>query len=154
MSTKRAPKLRVAAEGLSAVVVDAAVTARAAAGAMAIEGTAEIVVAVVEAGRAAGNLVTNHFQALDAPFIRKGELSWLEDQALLFKNAKRNSLGKRSKKTKQQSAPSGTQRRTRRDLVTWTTTSTTVWLTTPMKKYFRRSMSRFSIPSYSKSHSS
>jgi hypothetical protein len=139
MSTKRVRRLRAAAgAGLSAVVAEADVAAmdRVAGAAMAATVETGVAMAVVEAVReAVGNHVTNHFQALDAPFIRKGELSWLEDQALLFKNAKRNSLGKRSRKTKQQSVPSGIQKKTRRGHVIWTTTSITVWLTTPMKKY-------------------
>jgi hypothetical protein len=139
MSTKRVRRQKAAAGAdLSAVVAEAdgAVTGRVAGAAMAATVETGAAMAVVEAVReAAGNHVTNQFQALDAPFIRKGELSWLEDQALLFKNAKRNSLGKRSKKTKQQSAPSGIRKKTRRGLVTWTTISITVWPTTPMKKY-------------------
>jgi hypothetical protein len=139
MSTKHVRRQRAAARADLSAVAEAgeAVTGSKVAGA-AMAATVETgaAMAVVEAVRgAAGNHVTNHFQALDAPFIRKGELSWLEDQALLFKNAKRNSLGKRSKKTKQQSAPSGIRKKTRRGLVTWTTISITVWPTTPMRKY-------------------
>jgi hypothetical protein len=141
MSTKHVRRQRAAARADLSAVAEAgeAVTGsrvRVAGAAMAATVETGAAMAVVEAVRgAAGNRVTNQFQALDAPFIRKGELSWLEDQALLFKNAKRNSLGKRSRKTKQQSAPSGIRKKTRRGLVTWTTISITVWPTTPMKKY-------------------
>jgi hypothetical protein len=131
----------VVAEAMAAVAVAAIVIAEivAAVGMAAAE--------VVHA--AAGNLVTNQFQALDAPFIRKGELSWLADQALLFKSAKRNSLGKRSRRIRQQSAPSAIRRRTRRGLVIWMMISTTVWLIIPMKKLWRRSTKRYSIPRFS-----
>jgi hypothetical protein len=152
MSTKRARKLRVAAEADLSVVADGVVMVRAAV-------AATVETGAIAAARAAvagavhvvvENLGTNQFQALDASFIRKGELLWLEDRVLLFKNAKRNSLGKRSRKTKQQSAPSGILIKTRRGQGIWTTISITAWLTTPMKKYCRRSMSHFSIQKFNK----
>jgi hypothetical protein len=92
---KRARRLKaVVAAGLSAAAVALAVVDPDRVAAMAaIEETAgatEAAVVAVAGQGAAGNLGTNHFQALDAPFIRKGEVSWLEDQVLLFKNAKRN----------------------------------------------------------------
>jgi hypothetical protein len=130
---KRARKLKVvAAEDLSGAAVDAEVM-----GVAAVAATAAIATgADTEAGvvaLAAGNLVTRDFQALDAPIIRKGELLWLADQARLFKNAKRNSLGRKSRRIRLQSAPSGVRNKRRQDRGIWTMISITVWLTSPTR---------------------
>jgi len=82
-------------------------------------------VTVAAAGKHAAS-PDGKFAALNAPIHKHGRTLWLEDLVLLFKNVRRNSLGRIGKKRRLQSGWSAKSKAPMPVLATWMTISITV----------------------------